>query len=504
MSRSRGRRYSEEPKLNFKKVFAVLITILVIVMFVIGVRKLFTQDKNEKISNENYFVCYEDSKYGVINSKGDKIIEPSYKELIIIPNKNKDIFICTYDINYETGEYKTKVLNSKNEEIYTQYERVEALENYDDNNNVIYNTSVLKVYKEGKYGLISIDGKELLNCSYDNINALIGNENSIIIEKDGKVGLVDNSGKNVIDIKYKQIKKLQDDYKNGYIIVDENGKYGTVDCANNIMLNPNYDEIKSVYENGMYVVKGSKGYNVIDKSGNIITKKEYQDIKEIKNDQIIVKENNKYGVIKTTGEQIIACSYDDIKFVTNDSYIINTNNLCGIINSNNESILENKYIYIDYIKDADIIDVSEDGINSNILNNKFETKLTGIISEINTEKGYIKIRVNDEYKYYNFKFEEKTNKEVFPNNTIFLDKKDGKYGFVDKDGKIIVDYIYDDATEQNTYGYASVNKDGKWGSIDKNGNVVAQIENDLSTNTIIDFIGKWHIMRDTNLNCYTK
>ena len=52
MSRSRGKRYSGEQKLNFKKVFAVLIVILVIVMFVIGIKKILTQDKGEKISNE--------------------------------------------------------------------------------------------------------------------------------------------------------------------------------------------------------------------------------------------------------------------------------------------------------------------------------------------------------------------------------------------------------------------------------------------------------------------
>ncbi len=32
-------------------------------------------------------------------------------------------------------------------------------------------------------------------------------------------------------------------------------------------------------------------------------------------------------------------------------------------------------------------------------------------------------------------------------NTIFLDKKDGKYGFVNKNGIVVVDYIYDDARE---------------------------------------------------------
>lgn len=121
MSRSKGRRYNGEQKLNMKKVFAVIIVIIVIVMFFVGIKKLLSQNKGQKISNESYFAAFEDNKYGVINSKGETIIEPSYAELIVIPNKNKDVFICTYDIDYSNGTYKTKALNSKNEEIYKDY-----------------------------------------------------------------------------------------------------------------------------------------------------------------------------------------------------------------------------------------------------------------------------------------------------------------------------------------------------------------------------------------------
>ena len=57
--------------------------------------------------------------------------------------------------------------------------------------------------------------------------------------------------------------------------------------------------------------------------------------------------------------------------------------------------------------------------------------------------------------------------------------------------------IYNDAKELNQYGYAAVNKDGKWGAIDKNGKVVCECIYDLSDNVLIDFIGKWHIGIDT-------
>ena len=39
---SRGRRYSNEPKLNVKKVIAVVIAIIVIIMFVIALKNLLS------------------------------------------------------------------------------------------------------------------------------------------------------------------------------------------------------------------------------------------------------------------------------------------------------------------------------------------------------------------------------------------------------------------------------------------------------------------------------
>ena len=33
---------------------------------------------------------------------------------------------------------------------------------------------------------------------------------------------------------------------------------------------------------------------------------------------------------------------------------------------------------------------------------------------------------------------------------------------VDAEGNVVVDYIYDDATEQNKFGYCAVKKDGVW------------------------------------------
>ena len=80
-----------------------------------------------------------------------------------------------------------KALNSKNKEILTEYEQVEAIANQDKNNNMWYEQNTLKVKKEGKYGLINFKGKELASCQYDEITAIQGIENALKVIKEGKV-----------------------------------------------------------------------------------------------------------------------------------------------------------------------------------------------------------------------------------------------------------------------------------------------------------------------------
>ena len=108
----------------------------------------------------------------------------------------------------------------------------------------------------------------------------------------------------------------------------------------------------------------------------------------------------------------------------------------------------------------------------------------------------MKIKQGEEYTYYNFKFEQKDVKNIFSSNKIFLSKKDGKYGYVDKKGNTVIDYIYDDATEQNEYGYAAVKKDGKWGSINKNGEEVAKPQYDLENNLKIVYEPQLEILHN--------
>ena len=75
---------------------------------------------------------------------------------------------------------------------------------------------------------------------------------------------------------------------------------------------------------------------------------------------------------------------------------------------------------------------------------------------------------------------------------------------MDKNGVVVINYVYDDALEQNASGFVAVKKDGKWGAINSRGETVVEPTYTLDNNTVIDFIGEWHLAEDTNAGYYTK
>lgn len=506
MSRSRGRRYNGEKKLNIKKVIAVIIAILVIIMFIIGMKQLLKGGfkTNEKVFPLGYYTIYENEKWGVIDTKGNIVIEPTYEEMIVIPNNTKPVFICMENVNYENEQFNSKAINENNETIYQNYDKVEVIYNHDENNNLWYETDVLKVQKDGKYGLIHLDGTEILPCEQDSIDPIVGTKSVFTTTQNGKKGLVDSNGKRIIENKYADIKALTTKYENGFIVKAENGKYGVVNYDKTIALEEKYDEIANVYGNKMYVVKEANNWKIVNTDGNAFLENKFEQVKEINSNNIIIKSNGKYGVVTIEGEEKINPTYDDLTYAYANYYIAKKDNQYGVITIDNTEALGFNYTYIQYLSNIGIIKAEKENMQSELLDKDLKVKVTGIIVEINQDKNYIRVRENDEYVYYNFKLEKTQNTQILGANTIFLSKKDGKYGYVNEKGVVVVDYKYDDATEQNKYGYASVSKNGKWGSLDAKGNVVEECNNSLENVLVIDFIGKWHLAYDLNANYYTK
>lgn len=498
---SKGKRYETEGKLNYQKVFAVIIAIAVVIMIIFLARNVLKDKKTSNKINE-YFSVYSANKWGVINQDGETIINPTYQEMIVVPDKEKDVFICVYNINEETGEYKTKALNSKNEEIFTQYDQIEPLENVDENDNLWYEENVLKVKKADKYGLIDLSGKEILPCEYENIEVLKGIENSLLITQEEKVGLVNDKGSIIIEPNYKEIKNLGETYKEGYITIDEQGRYGLISTTKKQILENNYEEIEQKYLQSYYLIKENGKLKLINSSGETIIEDGFDDIQSVTKRGIIFEKDKQYGEMDLSGEILIEPKYQVLKEAFENVYIAKEDDQYGIIDQNGEEKVPFEYTGLTYNEKANLFIAETDNYQTAIINSQYETKIEGILSEINTQKSYMRMRIDGDYKYYNFECEEKKNTEILKENTLFLSKKNGKYGYVDKKGNNVVDYIYDDGTEQNEYGYIAVKKNGLWGSLNNEGKEIIEPKYNLDNNLKINFLGKWHLGEDINMNYY--
>lgn len=557
-----------------KKVIICAIIISIIILVIAGTivykhaKGKSSDYELEKIDVWTYLPIVENEKMGVIDNKGNVVIEPNYNN-IQIPNPTKDVFICS-------NENETKIVNAKGEEKFKNFEEVSAIQLKELATEIPYEKSVLKYKENGKYGIINFDGKKITKAIYNNISNLPYKEGELLVEKDGKYGVISILGKNILPIQYKEIKvdeyyEAENAYRySGYIVGNDTDKgtmYKYINYKTNIETKSEYQDIKRIvdYEDKdkFYLIyeKDNK-YGVIEDENTIINN-EYDNIEyDNLNQLFIVKKDGKYGIVKLNGETLISCLYDEIDIegiyiyalkneeqtifntsgekiedqkyksvynVENTNYkiTINDENKYGVLDENNNSIISNNYFYIGYLGNNYFVVSGQNGKNGIIdnkgdviLDTKYDTiekiEDTNLIDavEINTntitlfnnemkelnkmsnanifvEKNYIRIYSNKEQKYFNSNGEEKSNKEILSQNKIFSDVKDGKWGFVDSNGNVIVDYIYDDVTEQNSYGFAGIKKDGKWGSINEDGQVIIEPTYTLNNNEV-DFVGEYY------------
>lgn len=395
-----------------KKLIIIVVTIFIMAIIAIGASflkyKITEKNRNyeiEKIDKYNYFILKTNNDYGVIDTKGNIVIDKEY-EKIIIPNPTKDVFVC-----YKNGE--TIILNSNKEQILTEYENVEPIKLKNIASDLTYEKSVLRYKKDNKYGIIDFTGKVLTKAIYENIDSISYKEGELLVKKDGKYGVINIKGHIMVKPGYDEI--ISDDYYNeetgyklaGYIVgikSQEGFKYGYINNKGTLELDIEYNEINRVIDihdnNTTYLIARKNGQYGLLKNGKEILQYEYQSIEYDNTANIFVLEKTrKYGVANLDGKVIIPIENteleikgmyiytkkDENKYVYNkngesldinfNKSIVSTNNsnykitvniindksIYGIIDSNNNQLVEEKYLYIEYAYNNYFIACGEDG-----------------------------------------------------------------------------------------------------------------------------------------------
>lgn len=410
-----------------KKNIIVLATILIIIIAISGyfiVQKIQQENRKyeiETISEYKYFVVKEDDKYGVIDTQGNKIIETKYED-VKIPNPEKAVFIC-----YETEN--TKVLNENNEEIFAEYEKVEPLRLKNISSDLMYEKSILKYSKDGKYGIIDFSGKRVTKAIYEEIDTLQFKEGELLVKKDGKYGIINIKGATLVKINYEKIEtdKFYEEgngyRKAGYIVsktTNEGYRYGYVNLRGKEIIEIKYNDLYRITEidsEEIYIICAENGKYGLIKNDKKIIENEYQSLTYTEsNNTIIALKGKKYGVLSIDGKVIVPFEYKQIDITGEYIYATTNDGNIKTFDSNGQET-----------------NISEDLAIVNIPNTEYKLYIETIDGKTtyNIYKNEKKI-TKDEYSYIQY---------LYDNYFIAADEN-GKLGIIDDNEKSKIGFNY--------------------------------------------------------------
>ncbi len=535
-------------------ILIVAIIIIAVIGAIIIANELGLQYEIEEIKEYNYFLLTKDSKYGVIDKSGNIIIEPKYIA-IQIPNPSKPIFICISNYDQKTETYETEVFNEKGEEIFTDYQNVQAITIDTNIESNPYEKSVLLYKKDGKYGLITLEEKVVTKPIYDEVSSINYKEGTFLVKKDGKAGVINMKGKVIIKNEYETI--TSDNYYNettknkttGFIVSKktENGfRYGYINYRGRTILKTEYTELKRVTqipsEKDIYFIAFKDGQAGLLKNKKIILNHEYQEISYYAvKDIFITTRNGKQGVVTRNGETILHSEYDSILFggiylnaiKDNETYVFDTqgnkietknvsltqtdspnyyiaideNDIYTVINANGDILIDDNYTYIGYLPGNYFI-VSKDGKNGIVDHTGkivLEMKYTSIFRFNDTNLVQAEIANTKTIELYNLKIQQvaKMDGAVIrqyesstenPNRYIML-ASENNFLYYDENGNNL---DAKDIFPNNTL--FAKNIDGKWVFVDKEGNTKLQGNYEMITDfneygfAGIKVSGKWGVI----------
>ncbi|MBO4598873.1 MAG: WG repeat-containing protein [Bacteroidaceae bacterium] len=231
-----------------------------------------------------------------------------------------------------------------------------------------------------------------------------------VIIKDDKYGYIDKAGKIVINPQFKHAGC----FANGLAAVKIKDKYGYIDKTGKIVIEPQFDYAFKFASNNLAAVKINDKYGYIDKTGKIVIEPQFKDAMCFYNGLAAVKIKDKYGYINKTGKIVIKPQFKDASCFSNGLAVVKIEDKYGYIDKTGKIVIEPQFDYASDFEDNGLACVS------------FHTSSFG-------------------YYYSRGGCIDKTGKtiiepqydgiEIYKN--VILAKTKGKWGILDKTGKFI-------------------------------------------------------------------
>ncbi|MBF1535269.1 MAG: WG repeat-containing protein [Prevotella salivae] len=370
---------------------------------------------------------------------------------------------------------KLSLNNEQNKPIITDIDSIFST------SNVFYH-----VIKNGKHGIYYISGKQCIPIEYDDIKRLY--TNYWLTTKDGKVGLCWSNGNQIFPTNYKDISILRrEEYGKYDFFIVKKDKYTILNSHGKAIFPTQYDEIRQ--HNDYYILENSSGTDCLFNSGELVkgilvdyyvapflhqengqTKKYYD-----------FKKDNLWGIIDGDGRIHIPALYQEhLRFVYNCNenlslcLVANYKGKRGIINFKNEIVLPFKYNRIMETEIRNIFEIeTTKGLqlfnlqSKRIITPSYYENCTSDTNYIYLSKAHFKTPFDPQKEQIILPWEYSTVYNI-PGSYNFAVKKDGLFGVVNSENKVLVPFIYEDMISTNRPNMLVITKNNQYGIIDIN------------------------------------
>ena len=312
------------------------------------------------------------------------------------------------------------------------------------------------------YGYINTSGEHVIAESYISATGFNGNGLAIVWNASRKAGVINARGETVVEFIYDNIHEFD---KNGLAIVVvydmSAGKTlrGVIDIGGETVFPVKYEDIYLPARSGNALVKEDGLWGIMNGDGEWVTKPRYATATEFNsnNPSIVSDSSGEFGVINHRGDVVVKPSYESIGVFSEDEGLafFCDEGKYGIINTKGEIVVESTYdsVVSGFCEGRAIVVYRDD---------------------------YIAINKQGEEI---FEFEDCIPHGGYSNGLVVVqeirrDGKVGKFGYMDKRGKLVIEFDYASADAFYPGKYAMV-CDGKYyGFVDKKGSEVISIDYD--------------------------
>ena len=203
-----------------------------------------------------------------------------------------------YDIYYLYQIAVNMITQSCYQAVSTTFENIRALP---DNMIIAQNTS-------GKYGVISIDGKKVLDFIYTDIQYIQNTEEFFVYTDDNTVGLLDKEGNKIIaPTEYDTLTVF--DEVNKLYLAENDGKFGILQVSKKDQGEPVKKIVTVAFDKiGLRAIELFDEYKLEETESPNLLEEKY----------IVVLEDGKFGLYDLEGDRMIKSIYDSFGFIPSE------------------------------------------------------------------------------------------------------------------------------------------------------------------------------------------